>query len=265
MKPVLFLSIALLIAAPAFAWGPQGHRITGSLAEPYLAPDSRMAIKQLLGNVELATASNWADEMRANPSRFWQEQAGPYHYVTVPPGKTYSDIGAPAKGDAVSALKEFRTVLLDPSASRSHKQLALRFSMHIVQDLHQPLHVGNGKDRGGTRVRVKVDGKSRTLHWLWDTGLMVSTGRSDTQWKKRLRSTLPTTLEGVSADPLIWVAESARYRDQLYPQSKSINETYKERQLPHVEKRLQLAALRTAAYLNAIFNGQNSAETSASL
>ena len=91
--------------------------------------------------------------MRSNPEHFWQEVAGPFHYVTIPEGKTYAEVGAPDEGDSVTALAQFRKVLLDPKASREQKQLALRFTVHIIGDLHQPLHAGNGTDRGGQRHR----------------------------------------------------------------------------------------------------------------
>ena len=124
----------IALSAPAHAWGIQGHRIAAQITGQFLSDSSKSAIQGVLGAESLADASYWPDEMRANPSPFWQDQAGAYHYVTVPPGKTYSEVGAPKKGDAITALAEFRHILQDPDASRAHKQLALRFSVHIIQD-----------------------------------------------------------------------------------------------------------------------------------
>lgn len=87
--------------------------------------------------------------------------AGPRHYVSVPEGKTYVEVGAPDEGDAVTALEQFTNTLKDPSATTDEKRLALQFIVHIIGDLHQPLHAGNGTDRGGNDVKVRFSGKTQ--------------------------------------------------------------------------------------------------------
>lgn len=250
-----FALVALCCAtcSVSHAWGPQGHRVAGTLTEAYLAPETRQAISSLLGDESLAGASTWADRMRSSPSPFWQKQAGPYHYVTVRSGKSYRDIGAPRKGDSVTALAEFRSTLQNPGASRAHRQLALRFSLHIIQDLHQPLHVGNGNDRGGNDVKVEQGGKTTNLHRVWDSGILRATGRSDKAWVTQLRIITPQTAASwATADPMIWIAESAKLRDQIYPESRVITDSYVEAWLPTIEMRLQQSAVRSAAWLNEV-------------
>jgi hypothetical protein len=247
----------LLLAAfcqAAQAWGPQGHRIAGTLMEPYLSPASYNAMRALIGDESLGDASTWADRMRDSPSPFWRDTAGPYHYVTVPPGKTYIEVGAPRKGDSVTALASFRQTLLDPAASRVHKQLALRFALHIIQDLHQPMHVGNGRDRGGNDVRLKLNGKSTNLHRVWDSAILAVAGRSDGEWVARLAVITPQqAADWAEPDPLAWVAESAALRDRVYPTRRTISEHYLQQWLPSVELRLQKSAVRSATWLNAVF------------
>lgn len=246
----------LLIAVMSLstqAWGPQGHRIAGTLTEAYLSDASREAIRGLIGDESLADASTWADRMRDSPSPFWQDRAGPYHYVTVPPGNTYSEVGAPRKGDSTTALAEFRAILENPSASRANKQLALRFSLHIIQDLHQPMHVGNGRDRGGNDVRLKLNGKSTNLHRVWDSAILTVAGRSDRTWVEKLSNISPEQAAAWSeGDPLVWIAESAQLREQVYPERRSIRDDYLERWLPEVEQRIQQSAVRTAAWMNTL-------------
>ena len=113
---IAFVWVSML-SAEANAWGQIGHRITGAIAEEYLSENAKAAIQRLLPYESLAEASTYADEMRSNPSAFWQKTASPYHYVTVPNGKTYSDVGAPKHGDAVTALIRFRRTLRDPKAT----------------------------------------------------------------------------------------------------------------------------------------------------
>ena len=252
---IKFSLAALLWAAsmPAFPWGPQGHRVAGALTVEYLSPAALAEVEALLGSESLADASTWADRMRDSPSPFWQKTAGPYHYVTVRSGKSYSEIGPPGKGDSVTALAEFGQTLTDPAASRAHRQLALRFSVHIIQDLHQPLHVGNGRDRGGNNVKLKLRGKSTNLHRVWDSSILAVAGRSDRDWVARLsRITPQQARDWTEADPLAWIAESASLREQIYPEHSIIDDDYLRRWLPKVELRLQQSAVRTAAWLNSL-------------
>ena len=115
--------IAVLLAlgpAVALAWGATGHRVTGALAEPLLAPASRERVAAILGVETLAEASTWADEMRADPAPFWQETASPWHYVTVPRGAPYRDVGAPHEGEAFTALEEEFRALKSGKSGRMH-------------------------------------------------------------------------------------------------------------------------------------------------
>jgi hypothetical protein len=227
--------------------------VAGALTEIYLTPETRASVRALIGDESLSSASTWADRMRSDPSPFWQRQAGPWHYVTVPPGKTYSDVKAPTRGDAMSALRRFRKTLRDPNARRTDKQLALRFALHIIQDLHQPLHVGNGRDRGGNDVAVSLAGETTNLHRVWDTAILAQARRSDRAWIKRLgnidRSAVSTW---GGQGPASWIEESARLRDRLYPRRSTLDETYLQNWLPTVERRLQQAAVRGAAWCNEV-------------
>ena len=252
------LSILLLVSSSSFAWGPQGHRIATRLAEPYLTEPTKVAIRGILGNEDLARAAIWADIMRSHPSPYWQDQAGAYHYVTVPPGRLYADVGAPAWGDAMTALAGFRHTLNDPDSSLVDKQLALRFSLHIIQDLHQPLHVGNGQDKGGNQFELEFLGKRTNLHRVWDSGLLKSAGRGESGWIRHLRRQLtPEHAQSwTQTDPNIWIAESAYLRDQVYPDSYQIGQTYIRQHLPAMETRLNQTAIRTATYLNELLDSQ---------
>jgi S1/P1 Nuclease len=167
-ETILAALLIVLTPTSAFAWGQTGHRVTGAIAEPMLSRRAAREVRAILGNETLAEASTWADEMRSNPDTFWQTTANPWHYVTVPTGQRYADLGAPAEGDAVTALARFAETLRNPSASGEEKRLALRFTLHIIGDLHQPLHAGNGNDRGGNDIRVTFFREPTNLHAVWD-------------------------------------------------------------------------------------------------
>lgn len=249
------LLIGIFLSTNVFAWGQNGHRITGYIAHHYLSEKAAAEIESLLGEEDLAQASTWADEMRSNPSAFWQRSASPFHYVTVPKGKKYKDVDAPQQGDAYAALVEYKKTLLDDDATLAQKQLALRFMVHIIGDLHQPLHAGNGTDRGGNDVKLKFFREDSNLHSVWDTGLIEKQNLSYTEmghWLQRSISQDQVT-EWTVTDPLVWIEESASIRDTIYPESESISWQYQYDHLPTIKRRLQQGGVRIAAYLNDIF------------
>jgi hypothetical protein len=251
----LVLAAALLLAAPALAWGPTGHRTTGAIADHYLGPKARAGLKDILGSESAAEASTWPDFMRSSPDPFWQKTASPWHYVTVPPGKSYAEVGPPPQGDALTALTRFSATVRNPKAPLAERQLALRFIIHIVGDLSQPLHVGNGKDRGGNDVKVTFFGKPTNLHALWDSDLVDQEGLAFSEWRDWLvAAATPDQLRAwSSADPKQWVADSALERDRLYPAGPELGYAYVFEHRERMRQQLTKGGLRVAAYLNALF------------
>ncbi|MDP9413765.1 MAG: S1/P1 nuclease [Pseudomonadota bacterium] len=253
-----FLLSAALAAAPfspALSWGQTGHRVTGAIAEQNLSGLARARIRTILGDESLAEASTWPDEMRSDPAEFWQKTANPWHYVTVPRGRTYREVGPPPEGDAASALQRFAATLRDPNASREQKQLALRFTVHIIGDLHQPLHAGNATDRGGNDVKVTFFGEETNLHSVWDSGIIDRQNLSFSEYEARLSRRIEPqeVVTWWQADPAVWIGESTKLRDGLYPSGTSLSWDYAYQHLPTVELRLQQAGIRIAAYLNQLF------------
>ena len=236
---------------------------TGSIAaiaDAQLSGLARANVEQILGPGEsLDEAANWPDEMRSDPASFWQKTATPWHYVTLD-GITYDH--APPEGDALEALAHFRSVLRDPGSSRADRQLALRFIVHLVGDLHQPLHVGKCCDKGGNDVKVKWFGKDTNLHAVWDSAIVDEEQLSFTELAAKLeRHTSPQdVVDWWDINPRDWVSESAQIRDTVYPPPPSgkkkvpeLSYGYVYKFTPVMERRLKQAGVRLAAYLNAIY------------
>ena len=265
MKIWLFVAAAAsLVPSPALAWGKTGHRVVAAIADAQLSGLARAHVREILGGAEsLDEAANWPDEMRSAPGAFWQKTATPWHYVTLN-GIVYDH--APAEGDALQALTHFRAVLQDPKASIADKQLALRFVVHLVGDLHQPLHVGKCCDRGGNDVKVTWFGKPTNLHAVWDSQLVDDEQLSSTELAAKLERHISNqdVLNWWDLNPRSWISESAQIRDTLYPSAPkpqkgegppvpelSYNYVYKF--TPVMERRLSQAGVRLAAYLNDVF------------
>ena len=131
---VMALSAFTLISAPTFGWESTVHRAMSQIAEEHLTDEPLAAIIAILGPETIAEASTWADFIRYSPVRFWQNEAGPYHCATIPPGMTYAEIGASPQGEAITGMERFAAVLRDAEASLEDRQLALRFLIHSRVD-----------------------------------------------------------------------------------------------------------------------------------
>ncbi|MGB0495970.1 MAG: S1/P1 nuclease [Kangiellaceae bacterium] len=257
MKHLVF-SILLTLSTSVLALGQTGHRVTGAIADRHISPHTQKQIQKILGHQSLAEVSTYADEMRSSPTRFWQETASPYHYVTVPKGKTYQEVGAPKQGDAAYALSKFSKVVKSASSTKEEKAVALKFMVHIIGDLHQPLHAGNGLDRGGNDVKLKFYGKDTNLHRIWDTDLIERRHLSYSEWTDWLDKeiTAADVNQWKSNDPMDWISESAKLRDTIYPKENSIGYTYQYNNMPIIKKRLKQAGIRIAHFLDELFKAQ---------
>lgn len=253
-------AMAICLPSPAAAWGQTGHRVIGEIADERISGKTRAEIETILGAEDLAEASTWADEERSNPATFWQTEAGPYHYVTVPEGKTYSEVGAPDEGDALSALERFSATVRDPNATQAEKALALRFIVHIVGDVHQPLHAGSGDDRGGNDLKVRWFGDETNLHSVWDSQMIEGQNLSYSEYANWLgRQIDPAeTIAWWDASPQVWIGESTAIRDTIYPEASAempnLGYAYQYEHLATAEQRLQQGGVRLAAYLDELFD-----------
>ncbi len=262
---VLASLIALLSPSAALAWGKTGHRVVGQIAQKHFNARAKAGVKRTLGVETLAEAANWPDFMKSDPSPFWQQTASPWHYVTVPTGKTYDEVGAPPEGDAVVALERYSAVIRDHRATPADKQAALRFIIHLVGDLHQPLHAGNGTDQGGNDRRVTFFGRSTNLQSVWDSRLIDETQLSYSEMAGWLNARIsPAEIKAWSVtDPRIWIGESAALRDQIYPPigDNSLSYRYVYDNEARLEQRLEQGGVRLAAYLNELFGGKRRARS----
>ena len=270
MKARSFLIAAAVTAAltpsPACAWGKTGHRVVAALADAQLSGLTRAHVKELLGVESLDEASTWPDEMRSAPGEFWQKTSTPWHYVTLN-GVIYDH--APSEGDALEALNKFTATLKDPNASLADKQLALRFIVHLVGDLHQPLHVGKCCDKGGNDVKVKWFGRDLNLHSVWDSAIVDDQQLSFTELAAKLgrHTSNDDVIRWWDVNPRDWISESGQIRETVYPSLPpagakgkdgkpavpELSYSYVYKYSPVMEQRLKQAGVRLAAYLNAIY------------
>lgn len=263
MKKTIFVrALFALVAVTLLSWGVTGHRTCGRIAENHLTPAAKAAIHDLLGDESLADASTWADEVRSQPEF---KNNGPWHYIDIARGKSFDEFSAAVKGmtepNAYWAVLQMENDLTSPTTTREQKVVALKYIVHIVEDLHQPFHVGNTEDKGGNTIQVNYNGQGTNLHALWDSKLIDHGGLNDEQLAAQYDNISPEKIkEWQSASMLQWMWESYQLSTQLYAEidqmkSRSISDAYYEARMPIVKERMQMAGIRLAGLLNEIFSG----------
>jgi len=253
---------ALLVAAPsAWAWGPMGHSVVAELAQRHLSRAASAEVQRLLApehTTRLADVANWPDQIRNDPAQqaLWRRTAR-LHYINF--ASRRCDYVAPRdcpQGQCVvAALAREVAVLGDRSRSDGERREALKFVVHFVGDIHQPLHAGYRADRGGNRYQVRFEGRGSNLHKVWDSGLLSTRYRRWQDAADALDAAAPVVLPPVTpgADPYAqWAGESCRLTAaaDFYPSRHAVGAAYVARELPLAEQRLRQAGRRLAEVLD---------------
>ena len=248
------LAGALLWAAlPAqtWAWGGEGHRIVAAVAQAQLLPGVRLEVDQLLAlepGATLESISTWADEVRSPATARW-------HYVNIErqAACSYSTQRDCADGQCVVEAIRRQSAVLSSSAPSQARLQALKYLIHLVADVHQPLHAGFASDRGGNEYQVHVAGRGTNLHALWDSGL-IDAWPGGVQ-ELRLSAVRQTaSLPAITAiEPEQWAEESCRIvtSADFYPAGHKVDAAYTARWMRVLPDRLAPAGQRLAALLNA--------------
>jgi nuclease S1 len=237
------------------AWGYTGHRLVATLAFDHLTNKAKQEVTTLLEGGTLADAANWADEVR--PQR---PETETWHYVDIPlTTSSYDPERDCPKGDCIVAvIKAQKKILADKGKPRLQRQEALKYLVHFVGDLHQPLHCADNNDEGGNKLMVQFNGQPTNLHYVWDTGLIKASGYSEMEYLTRLREKIQAVnkkslREIVEENVEDWTREIHEIgTEQVYPipHHRVLGKDYVQEKLPLVEEQLIRGALRLAKLLN---------------
>lgn len=262
MRLVRLLMLLLVCAggSSAWAWGKAGHRIVGQLAEARLQPAAREQVAMLLaGEAEptLAGIAAWADHVRdSDPAWAW---SAPLHWVNFERGQCAYKARSQCRDGlcAVAAVSRYRNELADRSLPLERRREALKFVVHFVGDLHQPLHAGFAFDRGGNDFQISVQREGWNLHSVWDTLIIQSSKLEWPAYAERVEA-LPLSPQASErlayTRPATWAEESCRIMQasDFYPPKHMITGRYLEAHRPQVDERLKLAGERLARVLNEV-------------
>jgi hypothetical protein len=256
--PRLALVLILVLPSSLHAWGREGHEIVALLAEQRLRPEVRETVTKLLGGTTFVEASMWADEVRAKETAAW-------HYVNIHINEaTYdADSHCPKEQCVIGQIERFLHVLKNKEADFKKRQKALKYLIHFIGDLHQPLHSGDNHDRGGNDVQVEFLGqtispynrKPWNLHAVWDSGILEAHDRDAQHYATRLILWLESQPEGTfqNGSVIDWAMEShqiAKIHVYMLPEDRKLGEVYYRANVPIVDQQLARAGVRLAKVLN---------------
>jgi len=235
-------------------WGQIGHYVTGQIAENHITETTAAEINRVIGNETIAAATVWMDDIRSDSN---YDHTSDWHWVTIPDGMTYEESEKNPDGDIIWALEKCIAALKEGGLSEQEEYDYLKFVMHMVGDIHQPLHVGTGEDRGGNDVRVHWMGNNSNLHRVWDSDMINSRQMSYTEIAMNLDVIDEEKVKKwQSATVRDWAKESMSYRDDVYdlPDDHRIGFEYRFQNYYIVQKRLVQAGVRLAGVLNNIYD-----------
>jgi hypothetical protein len=251
-QKLVLIIFSLSLSLNSLAWGPTGHRTTGWIAEKYLNQKARKNLEKLLNGKSLAMLTTWMDEVRSDSTFDYMTD---WHWVTIPHGQTYQQSKKNPNGDIIRTLERIISELKSKKFSAADQLQHVKILIHLVGDLHQPLHVGSRDDKGGNDVKVSWFRYETNLHRVWDSEMIDDTKLSYTELAESLDK--PTTTElkqWQSSSILSWASESQGYDQYVYDIGNGkLSYRYSYVNFPIVRHRLLQAGVRLAGILNSIY------------
>jgi nuclease S1 len=234
-------------------WYDSGHRLIARIAEARLTPHTADAVRSILAGQSLASASTWADEIKNQ-----RPQTKPAHFVNIPLDASSYDPAASQCGTGrciIPEIEKDRRALKDPASTDIERAEALRFLIHLIGDLHQPLHVADHGDHGGNDRTVVLGGQSYNLHAVWDGELIKTRRLTEDAYYQRLKGemdslNLSAFEQGTVVDWAMEGHEIAKHHAYHIPQGSQLGAGYVQENLPLIELAFIKAGVRLAKILN---------------
>lgn len=255
MKNLLVIVCCLLAARDVLAWGQKGHDVTAYIAECNLTPEAAEKIDKVLGGHSLVYYANWLDNASHTPEYAY---SATWHYLNIDEGQTLETAPRNPDGDVLQAVTDVIGKLKSGKLSSEEETLALKMLIHLVGDMHCPMHTGRLSDRGGNRRPVTMFSEPTNLHSVWDSALPEAAHRwSYTEWQEQIDRLCDDEAMLVQAgEPQDWLVETHEICKEVYdftPEGAKISYDYVAKYAPVVERQFLRGGLRLARLLNEIY------------
>lgn len=256
------ISIFVVTAAVFFStsshatkkWGATGHRTVGAIADQYLTKKTKRHLKKILDHQSLAFVSTYSDEIKADPR---YKAFDTWHYVNTSLDEDYESSTKNPKGDLVTGIAHCITTIKDPHASDSDKAFYLKMLIHLIGDLHQPLHVGREEDRGGNDIIVNWHHQSSNLHKVWDSQMIESYNMSYSELAHNAKVLTKEEIKQLQQGSILdWVHATQSLAKTIYSdveEGENLDYLYSYKYMNLVRTQLQTAGIRLAKTLNDLF------------
>ena len=258
----------MLESVTMYAWGPIGHDVVAAIAEQHLSKKARKEIDRLLEGKSIVYYSSWMDNIQN--SQYWKDgynKTKTWHYANVDKGETYQSMTKNPKGDVITALEQLTDAMTNhyKELTDSMKVDYLKMIVHMVGDLHCPMHAGRLSDRGGNGTRVKWFGQSTNIHSVWDSKLIESARKWHySEWVEQLDRTDKKFRKSVMTGTYVeWFADTVDNAARIYEYVESLNQQTPNLSYqfiydfsPLLEQQLLLGGYRLAYVLNTIFSSK---------
>ena len=257
MMRVAVVAVMAAVALSAAAWSQKGHDVVAHIAERHLTPSTQAAVDSLLEGRHLVYWANWLDNASHTPEYAYTKT---WHYRNVDEGQTLETAPENPNGDVIKGIRYAVRVLSDSSQTQANRLLALKILVHLVGDMHQPMHMGHLSDLGGNRTKVKYFGRDTNLHSVWDGSLVESAHKwSYTEWADQIDLPMKPEQQALllSGNVADWARRGVENAAEVYratPDGTSLSYNDVARWTPMIEESLLLGGHRLAHILNSIFD-----------
>lgn len=237
-----------------FFWGQNGHRATGKIAEKHLTRKAKRKIDKLLKGESLAFVSTYADEIKSDRkySKYYT-----WHYINMNLDESYADSEKNEKGDLVTGIETCIKVLKNENSTEKDQVFHLKMLIHLIGDLHQPMHIGKKEDKGGNDFQVQWFGRGTNLHSVWDTKMIEDFNMSYLELASNAQELSKKQITAIEKGTVVdWVNEVHQLTNKVYLSTKvgeNLRYRYSYLYFNTVRTQLQKGGIRLAKVLNDIF------------
>ncbi|RBL93277.1 S1/P1 nuclease [Chitinophaga flava] len=254
------LLLSFLLPLASFAWGPNGHRIVAEIAWQHLTPQAQKAVVSILGRQSMPMIANWPDFIKSDTTHQY-DHTSKWHYLDFPANidrAEFDKLLKEATGENLyTQTQAMISDLKNKKLAKDKQVFALSFLVHMMGDMHQPLHVGRDEDMGGNKINLMWFDKASNLHRVWDEQLIDFQQLSYTEYSKAIDIASPARVKELQSGTIAdWMFESHVLADKVYgytkPDSK-LSYRYNYVFVDNLNDQLLKGGLRLATVLNGIF------------
>ncbi len=239
----------MLFPIKTLAWGKKGHALVAEVAFRFLDENTKKMVLEYLDGMTIEEAANWMDTVKNDHAYDYMK---PYHYVNFEKGNPVFE----ANGDNIiyqldTTIKELKN---KKYLAKEEITTKIKILFHLMGDLHQPMHVGYGSDKGGNSIPINFNNRKTNLHSLWDSGIIEYKGitlqdclNSETFSKKEMRK-----IQKINV--LHWSKESRSYLEQIYNTGgDKVSDEYVNGNTIIIENQILKAGIRLASVIKKVF------------